>query len=47
MGFAVAKTVAKNAGKDFSNPALASDLLQFLKDFFFAWKMCMSRLMLD
>lgn len=35
VGFAVAKTVAKNAGKDFSDPALASDLLQFFKDFFF------------
>lgn len=34
MGFAVAKTVAKNAGKDFSDPALASDLLQFFKEFF-------------
>lgn len=29
VGFAVTKTVAKNAGKDFSDPALASDLLTF------------------
>lgn len=29
VGFAVAKIVAKNAGKDFSDPSLASDLLQF------------------
>lgn len=29
VGFAVAVIVAKNAGKDFSDPALASDLLQF------------------
>lgn len=34
VGFAVAKTVAKNAGKDFSDPALASDHLKIFKDFF-------------